>query len=280
MLAGLLTGHDVVIVAASGADSQTISGVSTILQQAGATITGQLTLQPLFFDTSATTETGLSGLAQRLAPAGLDLGRQPADSKITGQEAAAQVIAAAAITGNGRVWSAAQSQRILSGFVRQGYLQVSGAAGAGGSTLSGPATLAVVIIPATPPVSDTSPANLALVAVAQQLRTAGHGTVVAGSLPGSGAGSAIDEILSTAATQLTTVDNADTEIGQITVGLALRDLMDGKKPASYGVTPGIFPSPAPSSTAVAADPVTAAPKPSASVHKAAAKRARRPGSSR
>jgi Copper transport outer membrane protein, MctB len=282
LLAGLLTGQEVVIVAAPGADSQTISGVSIVLQQAGAKVTGQLTLQPLFFDTSAANESGLNGLAQQLAPAGLGLGSRAADPRVSGQQAAARVIAAAVITGNSRVWSAAQSQRILSGFGRQGYLQVSG--GAGGSTLPGPATLAVVIIPATPPASDTNPANLALVALAQQLRMAGHGTVVAGSLPGSGAGSAIDEILSTAATQLTTVDDADTEIGQITVALALRDLLDGRKPASYGITPGIFPIPAPSSApssaAVAADPAAATPTPTPSAHRAVAKRARQPGSSR
>jgi Copper transport outer membrane protein, MctB len=280
LLTGSLTGQNILIVAAPGADSQTISGVSTVLQRAGAKVTGQLSLQPPFFDTSVATEGSLNGLAQQLAPTGLSLGSQTVDPKITGQEAAAQVIAAAVITGGGRVWSAAESKRILSGFGEQGYLQVSGAAGAGGSTLSGPATLAVVIIPASPPASATSPANLALVALAQQLRTAGRGTVVAGSLQGSGAGSAIDEILSTAASQLTTVDNADTEIGQITVAQALRNLLDGKKPASYGVTPGVFPSPAPTPAAVAANPATATPPPAASTHKAATKRVRHQGGSR
>jgi hypothetical protein len=278
LLTGALTGQNVLIVAAPGADSQTISGVSTVLQLAGAKVTGQLSLQPLFFDTAAANEGSLNGLAQHLAPTGLSPGSQTVDPKITGQEAAAQVIAAAVITGGGRLWSAADSQRILSGFGQQGYLQVSGAAGAGGSTLSGPATLAVVIIPATPPATAANPANLALVALAQQLRTAGHGTVVAGALPGSGPGSAIDQILSTAATELTTVDNADTQIGQITVAQALRDLLDGKKPASYGVTPGVFPSPAPSPTAVAANPATATPTPAASAHKAATRRVRHPGS--
>jgi Copper transport outer membrane protein, MctB len=277
LLPGLLTGQDVVIVDAPGADSQTISGVTSALQQAGAKITGQLSLQPPFFDTSGATEGRLSELAQQLAPAGLDLGSQTTDSKITGQETAAQVIAAAVITGGGHVWSAAQSQRILSGFGNPGYLQVSGAGAAGGTTLSGPATLAVVIIPSTPPASDTDPANLALVAFAQALQTAGHGTVVAGSLQGSGAGSVIDEILSTAGTQLTTVDNASQKSGQIAVAWALYFLLTGKKPASYGVGPGTFPSPAPSPASVAAadpTPATATPTPTASAHQAAAKRSR------
>lgn len=260
LLPGLLTGEDVVIVDAPGADSQTTSGITTALQQAGATVTGQIGLQPPFFDTSAGTETRLSELAQRLAPAGLDLGSQAANPKITGQATAAQVIAAALVTGSGSGWSAAQSQSILSGFGQQGYLQVSHADGAGGTTLSSPATLAVVVIPSTPPTSDADPANLALVAFAQQLQTASHGAVVAGSLAGSGPGSAIDDIVSTTGTQLTTVDNASAETGQIAVAQALYSLLTGKGPASYGVGPGIFPSPAPSRAPVAAaDPAAIRP---------------------
>jgi Copper transport outer membrane protein, MctB len=284
LVPGLLTGQDVVIVDAPGADGQTISGVTRALQQAGATVTGQLDLQPSFFDTSRSAESSLNQLAQQLAPAGLDLGSASANPKITGQETAAQVIAAALVAGNGPVWSAAQSQRILSGFGKQGYLQVSGTAAAGGTTLTAPATLAVMIVSSTPLASDTDPANLALVALAQQLQTtAGQHTVVTGSLQGSGPGSAIDEILSTAGTQLTTVDNANQESGQISVPLALRSLLDGKKPASYGVVPGIFPSPAPSpATSAAADPATATatPTPSPSAHTATAKHPRTPAGSR
>jgi hypothetical protein len=281
LLSGLLTGQDVVIVDAPGADSQTISGIAAAVQQAGAKLTGQVRLQEPFFDTSGSTESSLSQLAQQLAPAGLDLGSSAADPKITGQETAAQVIAAALVGGSGPAWNAAQSQSIISGFGQPGYLQVSGAGAAGGTTLSGPASLAIVIIPSTPPAADADPANLALVALAQQLQTAGHGTVVAGSLQGSGTGSAIDEISGTAATQLTTVDNASLEIGQITVAQALRNLLNGKKPASYGVAPGAFPSPAPDpSVSAAADPAASpTATPAAPARKAAAKRARtNPGS--
>lgn len=259
LLPGLLTGEDVVIVDAPGADSQTVSGITTALHQAGAKVTGQIGLQSSFFDTSGGAESQLSQLAQNLAPAGLDLSSQAADPKLTGQETAARVIAAALVTGSNSAWSAVQSHSILSGFGEQGYLQVSNAGAAGGTTLTSPATLAVVVIPATPPASDTDPANLALVAFAQQLQTASHGAVVAGSLAGSGAGSAIDEIVSSsAATQLTTVDNASLEAGQIAVAQALRNLLNGEKPASYGDGPGVFPSPAPS-PAAAADPAATTP---------------------
>jgi hypothetical protein len=258
LLDRLLDGQRVVLVYAPGADGQTVSGITTALQQAGAKVTGKIGLQQSFFDTTAVTETSLRTLAQGLAPAGLDLGTDTADPPIAGQQAAAQVIAAALVTGKSLGWTAARSQSILAGFGARGYLQVSSAGGAGGTTLAAPATLAVVVIPSTPPASASDPANLALITVAQQLQSASHGTVVAGSLAGSGSGSAIDEI-SSANIPLTTVDNADGEIGQITVAQALSYLLAGNKPASYGIAPGVFPSPAPTpspSPAAPAGPAT------------------------
>lgn len=270
LLDRLLARRRVVLVSAPGADSQAISGITTALQQSGATVTGQISLQSSFFDTTAVTETSLRTLAQGLEP-GLSLATGTANPQITGQQAAAQVIAAALVAGKSSGWTAAQSHSILAGFGARGYLQVSNAGAAGGTTLTAPATLAVVVIPSTPPASDSDPANLALIAVAQQLQAASYGAVVAGSLSGSGPGSAIDQI-SSASIPLTTVDSADVEIGQITVVQALSDLLAGKKPASYGDGPGVFPSPAPSpSPTASADPAATAParrSPATSKHQA------------
>lgn len=256
LLGHLLDGQRVVVVCAPGADGQTISGVTTALRQAGAQVVGQVGLQRSFFDTTAVTETALRTLAQGLAP-GLNPGTDPAYPQIAGQQAAAQVIAAALVTGRTGGWTAPQSHSILAGFAQRGYLQVSNGGAGGGTTLTRPATLAVVITPATPPASASDPANLALIAVAQQLQSGGYGAAIAGSLPGSGPGSAIDEICSSGI-PLTTVDYADGEIGQITVVQALRYLLDGHKPACYGTASSAFPSPAPSpSPAVAASPAGA-----------------------
>ena len=88
-------------------------------------------------------------------------------------------------------------------------------AGAGFLTKSGQpwdrATLAVVIIPATPQTTDdTNPQSQALVTLAQQLNLAGLGTVVAGTIAGSGQGSAIDVMRAGGrAGHLTSVDDAD-----------------------------------------------------------------------
>ena len=109
------------------------------------------------------------------------------------------------------------------------------------------ATLAVVVIPASPPpAGDSDPANQALLAVAEQLKLQGRGVVLAGSLPGSGSGSAIDELVNgNTGIQVSSVDNANTEAGQIMVAQALGYLLAGHKPAAYGVYAGAVPSPAP-----------------------------------
>ena len=73
------------------------------------------------------------------------------------------------------------------------------------------ATLAVVIIPGTPPATSGATASQTLVTVAQELNLAGNGTVVAGPVGGSGPGSAIDVLRSGGrADHFSSVDDADT----------------------------------------------------------------------
>jgi Copper transport outer membrane protein, MctB len=256
LLAGRLSGQRVVLVTAPGADSAIVTGVSTALAQAGAKVTGQVALQPAFFDTSAKNESSLDDLAQQLAPAGFvpvnPTAQLSSDANIAAQNQAAQVIAAALVT---TVSPAAAGQpaqdtadppaaQILTGLANQGFLQVTPASGA--TTLE-PATLAVVVIPSSPPAAgDTDPDNLALISLAYQLRVQSHGVVVAGPLTGSGAGSAIDELINgNTGVQLSSVDDADAEQGQISVAEALYGLLAGQRPQAYGVGTGVLPAPGP-----------------------------------
>ena len=120
-----------------------------------------------------------------------------------------------------------------------------------------------MIAPAAPPsANDSNAASQALVTLAQQLDIAGDGTVVAGSIGGSGPGSAID-VMRTGGRQghLSSVDSADTPAGQIVVVQALFDRMHGKS-GSYGAastanaagpSPAPTPSPTASATSVAAN---------------------------
>ncbi|HEX9032905.1 MAG TPA: copper transporter [Streptosporangiaceae bacterium] len=247
LVRGLLQGQRVVLVVAPGADSQTIGGVTSALQQSGAVVTGQVILQPQFFDTGAVTEQALNNAAKSLAPPGVTLPGTAADPQVSGQEAAARVISAAIVNSSGvPTMTVRQSQTVLGGF-SQGYLQVSGPHGS--SILAGQATMAVVVIPSVvPSYKVTGTFNLALVSFAQDLQKASRGALLAGALTGSGAGSAIDDVASgSAGVTLMTVDNADTPPGQIIVVQALRQLLSPHpSPTSYGIRANAVPSPAPS----------------------------------
>ena len=251
LLGHLLAGQDVVLVTAPSPDSQVVTGLTGALKTAGATITGTVALQPQFFNDSDSTEAKLNQLARQLAgTAGLTISGQDDGDAVAGQEVAAQVIAAAVVTKtNPAGLTSDQSGAILSGFASAGYLQVSGPGTSGGSATSlAPASLAIVVAPAAPPSSTgVSPANLALLAVAEQLQATSHGTVLAGSLAGSGPGSAIDQ--ATGAGKVSTVDEADATSGQIMTVQALSFLLSGHQPESYGVHPDAAPSPAPTPSA-------------------------------
>jgi Copper transport outer membrane protein, MctB len=271
LLANLLTGQKVVLVTAPGADGSTISGITSALDLAGAKVTGQAQLQPAFFDTSASTESSLDALAQKVAPSTVTPGEQTVASlstQIAGQQDAAQVIAPALVSTDGTDLPANQADAILSGFAQQGYLQVSPSKGYTAAALS-EATLAVVVIPASPPsAGDSDPANQALLALAEQLKLQGRGVVLAGSYPGSGSGSAIDELVNgNTGIEVSSVDNANTEAGQIMVAQAFGYLLAGHKPAAYGVNPSAVPSPAPTPSPTASP--TPTPTPSVK-HKSAA----------
>jgi Copper transport outer membrane protein, MctB len=254
VLGNLLEGQRVVLVIAPGADGSTVSGVTHALQQAGAKVTAQADLLPAFFDTSASTESNLDALAQQVAPPGVTPGIQPAQpdisAQIAGQHQAAQVLAPALVTKDGADLPAQPTQKILAGFAAQGYLKMNVV---GGSAALAQATLAVVVIPAAAPASgDTDPANLALLSVAEQLSLSSRGVVLAGSLSGSGSGSgsAIDELIhGSTGIKLSSVDSANTEVGQIEVAQALSLLLNRHAPASYSGLSDAAPSPAPTPAA-------------------------------
>jgi len=264
LIGSLLAGQRVLLVAAPGASGAVINGVAAAVGKAGATVTGQVALQPKFFDTSAGTQTLLSTLGEQIATtAGLTVANASA------QQQAIQLLAsatlskdspgqAAAGSGAGHQVSGTQAQDILSSFAAGGFLSTSGQP-------TTRATLAVVLTPANPPAGGApDPMNQTLVSLAQELTGSSAATVVAGSVSGSARGSAIDALRgSNAASQVSSVDDADTFIGQIVVAQALYAQMNGHKAGSYGIDSGANatgPSPAP--VAPTATP-TASPTPTA-----------------
>jgi hypothetical protein len=240
MLTGLLTGVKVVLVISPNADSAVTTGVTAALQQAGATVTGDITLNLTFLSTDGQNEDQLTQLAQNLAgETGVTLPSQ-LSGPVAGQQAAAKVLSASLLTGGDTALSAVDSKAILSGFSQGGYLSASIPNGA--ATLD-PASLAVLVAPGGPAPQTGS---RVLVALAVALRNAGNGAVMAGAVQSVGAGSVISA--EDSAGQVSTVDNADTATGQIETVQALRLLFEHGAPKQYGIGPNAAPSPAPTSS--------------------------------
>jgi hypothetical protein len=235
LVGGLLAQEKVVLIVAPGASSAVTDGVTTALQQAGATVTGQVDLQQSFLTTSAYNEVTLTQLAQTLAAkAGLPAPVQ-SQSQVAGQQAVAQVLAASVLDGiAGGALSAKASEDILSGLQQFGFLTAG--------TIPPTASLAVLVAPGGQPGQS---GNEALVTVAAELKQASSGIVMAGPAESVGSGSVISSENSSA-DSVSTVDNADTECGQIMVVQALTYALDRKAPAAaYGIDSGNAPSPAP-----------------------------------
>ena len=236
ILDGLLANERVVLIAAPGADNAELSGLSTALRQADALITGEVQLNNSFTTTSGQTEDALSALAHSLAAqAGLALAQDPANQVVAGQQAAGQVLADSLVSSSGTETSSS-SQNILNGFSEAGYITV-----VSGAPAAQPAELAILVTPGGPPPQSSSQV---LVAFVQDLKAAGGATVMAGALSSIGTGSAISAEDS-AGPVVSTVDDADTESGQILVVDALWEALHGKAPKPYGAVSGTAVSPAP-----------------------------------
>jgi Copper transport outer membrane protein, MctB len=253
LLGGLLTGDKLVIVTEPGAQSSVVQGIVKAAGVAGATVTGQVALQPKFYDVSGATQSSLSSINTSIAdPDGIVLDA-PANPQTGYQQQAAQLIAYALLEKSDAQpggLPAASAQALLSSYAQAGYLTVTG-------TLADRATLAVLVTPQSAPSDGANdPANQVLLAIAQEFATASAVTVVAGDTAGSAqAGSAMSVLRSSSvSSSVSSVDNADTTLGQITVIQALAVQLAGGKPASYGisgasaVSPSSVPSPSPSVT--------------------------------
>ncbi len=250
LLPGLLTGEKAVLVVAPGADSAVTTGVTTVLHQAGASVTGVINLSSSFTGTGGQNEAALTQLAQSLAAqAGVTLPTR-STSPVGGQQDAAQVLAATLLTRDGGSGlSSGRSHAILNALSVAGFLSI----GSGGSSVR-PATVAVLV---TPGGVAPQTGSEVLVAVAVALRNAGSGTVMAGAAASIGAGSVISA--ENSAGQVSTVDNADTETGQIMTAQALRLLLDGRAPAQFGIGPQAAPSPAPTPSVTPTPAATVTP---------------------
>jgi hypothetical protein len=295
VLRDLLSGERLLIVTEPGAQSSVVSGISAAATDAGATVTGQIMLQPKFFDSSDTTQDSLNQTTLDVAqPAGISV-----NSSENYQQQAAQVIASEILvkspgsagsqqagtpqsstsptgtpstgtpsTSTQQAGSGADSEAstMLSAYASAGFLNTTGQPGT-------PASLVVVVTPQNAP-SDGSadPLDQVLVPLVQELAAKSSATVVAGSSAASGAGSPIAVLrANNVASQVSTVDDADFVSGQSVVIQALATLLRGGKAGSYGFTGNganaVAPSPAPTPTASVSPTASASGSATASTKK-------------
>jgi len=260
LLGGLLPGDNIVIVTEPGAPSSVVDGISKAAGLAGAAVTGQVALQPKFNDLSGATQSNLSSINSSTAStAGITLGAAD-DPQTQNQQQAAQLIADAILEQSASATTGlppTTAQTILTAYAQGGYLTTTGTPYDG-------ATLAVIVTPASAPADGANdPANQVLLAVTQEFASISAATVVAGGTAGSAqAGSAIAVLRSSSvSSQVSSVDNADTTLGQISVVEALASQLAGGKPNSYGISGTSAVSPLPVSSP--STPVTQTPTPHA-----------------
>jgi hypothetical protein len=242
----------VVLITEPGASGSVISGVKQAVGHAGATVTGQVALQPKFNDISGATQSSLGAINSSIASGDNTTLTPGTDPQTAYQQQAAQLIATAILdktqqTQANQGLSATSAQTLLSAYAQVGYLTVSG-------DPVNRATLAVVVVPETPPSGgQDDPVNQVLLAISQEFAKASAATAVAGSTAGSAQAESSIAVLRNSSTsaQVSTIDNADTTLGQISVVEALGSQLAGAKPNSYGVSgaSAVSPDPLPSAMA-------------------------------
>ncbi|WP_187366535.1 copper transporter [Trebonia kvetii] len=234
LLDGTLSGQRLVIVTEPGAPSAVVNGIKQAAGTAGATVTGTVALQPKFNDLSGTTRSSLNAINAQFASHDSTVLDPAADSQTMYQQQAAQLIATAILNQSaGQAGLAvADAQGLLSAYAQAGYLTISGAP-------TNRATLAVIVTSASAPTAAASdPGNQVLLAVAAEFATQSAATLVAGSVAASSQqGNAMAVLRSSSVSgEVSSVDNADTVLGQIVTMWALGDQLAGLKPNSYGIS--------------------------------------------
>jgi hypothetical protein len=242
LLGGMLTGDRIVIVTEPGASSSVVAGVKLAAAFAGAAITGTVALQPKFNDLSGATQANLLAINAQLATTDITTLDPATNSQTGNQQNAAQLIASAILNqaADQVGLTTAQAQLVLQAYATNGYLSESGAPW-------NRATLAVIVASDTVPADGANdPANQVLLAAAEEFATLSAATLVAGSVAGTApAGSAISVLRgSSVASRVSSVDNADTTLGQISAMWAFAAQLAGGKPKSYGVLGASSVSPA------------------------------------
>jgi outer membrane murein-binding lipoprotein Lpp len=216
---GTLTGQTVTLVT-SGADTADRTAVVALLGQAGATVTGEVALTDAVGDPARADQ--LRELTARLLPTGAQLPAAADTGSLAGG-----LLGGVLFTKAGA--QPAQEKAVLSGLASAGFV-VPGDPPA-------PANLALVLTGGALTGVDAPDAAAVFARLAAQLDVAGGGVVLAGRAGSSDATGAVGVARAdpTITAKMSTVDNLQTGVGQVSAVLALSEQLAGKA-GRYGTS--------------------------------------------
>lgn len=227
VVSGSLLGDQVIMIGMPGASTSMKDGIAKELAAAGATLSGRIQLTSDYTDPKRASD--LTSLVKQNHPIGLTLPVTQDAGSLAG------ALLAFVLSGEGEQSDISQT---LSALAAAQMLKVEGSDNV-------IASKNVVVVGTGPlPINDAGGANqLQLVT---RLQLAGCHTVVAGDAASATTGGLVQLVRSSDANKSTvsTVDDSDTVIGQVTVALALAEIAGGKN-GSYGTGSGVqslFPS--------------------------------------
>jgi copper transport outer membrane protein MctB len=224
LLAGKLSGKKVLVLSLEGNNKdvdKTVDGVSTFLQTAGATVTGQVKLTEKF--TAPTSKDQLLDTADASAPPAVS-GALP--NQNDGVDTSAALLATL-LVGRSSPVAVDGTRTVLQAYESQGFISYDG-------DFTAPAEAVVLVAGAPTTGKDAKDRSAAAMTVVNRFELAG--SLVVGGLSAGGVVSAVrsDTALGK---QVSTVDNTVTAFGQVAAVLAVADRMAGKA-GHYGTGDG------------------------------------------
>lgn len=218
--AGTLAKKQVVLIGAPGASKSLRQAIAGQITAAGGTVSSQIQLAKAFTDPRRASD------IQSLATSGVHpMGLQLPSTDNPGLLAGA--LLGYVLLGHGQGTDLTQ---VLAGFATLNMIKVDSSSAAAGAAV-------VLIAPGGLPKNDEGGAMLQ--ALATELGTLGGPTVVAGDAASATGGGLVELVRADDAARkaLSTVDDAGTPLGQLTVALTVADSIAGHK-ADYGTATG------------------------------------------
>jgi hypothetical protein len=224
LLNGKLAQRKILVVVLPGGGDH-VEGVTSMLEVAGATITGTVTVQDKFFDPANAYE--LLALADKAAQQTVPTDGLPRNSD--GVETSAALLAVALLQKAPPV-AAGDLTAVLTAYTEPGYLNVS-------DDIVGGAEVTVVVSGLPPVDRDAAQKNKNAVTLTNQFST-DRPVVVGGN--GIGDGNLVAEIRADPklVKSISTVDNVSTQQGQLATALTVVERVVSGKVGQYGLSAG------------------------------------------